>query len=144
MTLSQQQRKQVKQRAHRCCEYCRLSAQSGTTPFHVDHIIPVKHDGSDDVENLCLACFHCNMYKSHSIAGFDPQTGEMTALFHPRQHTWHEHFNIENDMTIVGTTPIGRTTVYVLKMNLEERVENRRILNQLDEYPCQSDTTAIA
>jgi hypothetical protein len=107
-------------------------------PFHVDHIIPLKHDGTDDTDNLCFACFNCNMYKSHDLTGFDPATGEITPLFNPRQQDWQEHFEIEADMRMSGLTPTGRTTVRVLQINLTERVESRQALAAINEYPCIS------
>ena len=61
MSVTQSQKIYVRERANACCEYCRLPANIGTVPFHVDHFIPLKHDGSDDNENLCLACFNCNI-----------------------------------------------------------------------------------
>lgn len=46
------------------CGYCGL--RSGDNPkmvFHIDHIWPKYHDGTDDPENLVDACFRCNMRK---------------------------------------------------------------------------------
>ena len=37
----------VAQRAGRCCEYCRLPEQFVPVAFHVEHIIPKQHGGSD-------------------------------------------------------------------------------------------------
>jgi hypothetical protein len=109
---------------------------SKTVPFNIDHIIPLKHDGSDVVENLCLACYNCNAFKSHDLTGFDPATGEITRLYHPRTQLWVEHFALQEDMQIVGLTPEGRTTVRVLQINLKERVEIRQALAEINEYPC--------
>jgi hypothetical protein len=107
-----------------------------TVPFHVDHVIPAKHGGSNEITNLCLACVNCNLYKSHDLTGFDPETDLITPLFNPRQHLWTEHFMIQPDMRIVGLTPEGRTTVRVLQMNLAERVKSRLVLADIGEYPC--------
>ena len=136
MTISQAQRRFVRNRAGGCCEYCRLGIASAIVPFHIDHVIPVKHDGSDDNDNLCFACYHCNAYKSHDLTGFDPLTGEITRLYNPRQQEWSIHFAIQADMKILGLTPEGRTTVRVLQMNLDERVESRQALAAIGEYPC--------
>jgi hypothetical protein len=43
----------------------------------------------------------------------------------------------EDDIQIIGLTPIGRTTVRVLLMNMSERVESRQVLAAIDEYPCK-------
>jgi hypothetical protein len=139
MSLSQAQRRAVHKRAGGCCEYCLLPEAYAAIAFHVDHFIPLKHDGTDDTDNLCLACFDCNMYKSHDLTGFDPETGEITPLFNPCRQVWSEHFSLQADMRIHGLTPQGRTTVRVLRMNLDERVEDRRVLAGLDVYPCQKE-----
>lgn len=140
MTISQQTRQTVRENANGCCEYCRLSSDSGTVAFHIDHIRPIKHGGTDDTDNLCLACYNCNLYKSHDLTGIDPITDKITPLFNPRKMTWTDHFHIQSDMRFEGLTSIGRTTIRVLQINLEERVESRQILAELDEYPCQLTT----
>lgn len=137
MTISPARRRAVRERAGNCCEYCRLPESGGTITFHVDHIIPRKHGGSDDLANLCLACYKCNAHKSHDLSGIDQATGAVTPLYHPRQQVWGDHFVLLNGMTIEGRTPEGRTTVRVLQMNDRDRVENRQILAELGEYPCR-------
>lgn len=139
MTVSQPTRRFVRQRAGDCCEYCRLASSDGTVTFHVDHIRPLKHGGSDDENNLCLACYNCNMHKSHDLTGIDPVTDEITPLYHPRQQVWEKHFRLQSDMRFEGLTPEGRTTIRVLQINLEERVESRQLLAEVDDYPCKSD-----
>ena len=52
MSLSQTLKRTVHQRAGGCCEYCKLSVEHVAVPFHVDHIIPCKHDDSDDAESM--------------------------------------------------------------------------------------------
>jgi hypothetical protein len=136
MTLAKAVRQLVRNRAGNCCEYCRLPAAAGTVPFHVDHINPLKHGGSDDSDNLCLACYKCNAHKGHDLVGFDPQTGELTRLYNPREQRWEEHFIIQVDMRIQGLTAQERTTVRVLQMNDEDRLENRQLLAEIGEYPC--------
>ncbi len=137
MTLTKVQREFVRQRAGQCCEYCRLSAIGGTLLFHVDHIIPQKHGGTNDDNNLCLACYKCNSHKSHDLTGFDPETGEISRFYHPRHHQWNGHFELLATMEIIGKTPEGRATVNVFQMNAPDRVETRRILAEVGEYPCQ-------
>jgi uracil-DNA glycosylase len=95
--------------------------------FHVEHIIALKHGGSQQLENLAYACQHCNLHKGPNLSGIDPDTGAITSLFHPRQHTWVGHFSIDQ-FCIVGLTPAGRTTVHVLAMNDSDRVQLRTML----------------
>jgi hypothetical protein len=48
--------------------------------------------------------------------------------FHPRRQDWHDHFALRADGTIAGRTPEGRTTVELLDMNDERRVQIRALL----------------
>jgi hypothetical protein len=84
--------------------------------FHIEHVIPRQHGGADDPSNLALSCFHCNLHKGPNLAGLDPDTGQLVALFNPRTQVWSEHFEAWGDR-IVGRTPTGSTTVNVLAMN---------------------------
>jgi hypothetical protein len=108
--------RRVRERARGICEYCRLSSGFHPAPFQVDHIISKKHDGADGLDNLALACMHCNRHKGPNVAGIDAETGDMTRLFHPRLEDWSRHFRHRGE-EIPGLTPIGRVTVRVLFMN---------------------------
>ena len=104
------QREAVRQRAGQRCEYCRLpDSAMDSADFHVEHIVARKHGGSDNEGNLAWACIFCNLYKGPNLASLDPDTGELTRLFHPRQDRWEDHFRID-DASIIGITSIGRTT----------------------------------
>src|SRR5687767_14992739 len=108
-------RNAVRLRAQNRCEYCQLHQdQSPLAVLHIEHIIPKKHLGTDELENLALACIDCNLRKGTNIAGYDSDTGTLTELFHPRKHRWGDHF-IWDGILITGTTAIGRTTVQVLE-----------------------------
>jgi hypothetical protein len=81
-----------------------------------------------------LACNRCNASKGPNRTGIDPNTGEIVILFHPRRDAWTEHFQFAGPR-IVGLTPTGRTTVHVLAMNDERRVERRVELLAGGELP---------
>ena len=100
----------------------------------VDHIIAKKHGGPSVLGNLALACFPCNNHKGPNIAGLDPRTGRMTALFNPRRHRWPRHFRWRGPM-LVGRTPIGRATVNVLEINRPDRLLLRAALIHEGEFP---------
>jgi hypothetical protein len=114
----------VWQRAQRRCEYCQLYQDHDELAFEVDHVIARKHGGATRAHNLALACFFCNAHKGPNIAGRDPATGKLTPLFNPRRHRWARHFRWKR-ATLVGRTPIGRTTVAVLYINDPFRIELR-------------------
>src|SRR5512135_536754 len=106
----------VRLRAEGRCEYCHFPEAFARLPFQVDHIIPEKHQGPTTLENLALSCFSCNTCKGPNLAGLDPQTGELTRLFHPRRDRWEGHFRWEGPV-LFGLTAVGRVTVQVLRIN---------------------------
>jgi hypothetical protein len=84
----------VRRRAAGRCEYCHLPQQFSELRFHVEHIIPRQHGGTDDAENLALACPDCNLVKGPNLTGVEPGTHQVVRLFHPRRDTWAEHFTL--------------------------------------------------
>jgi hypothetical protein len=139
MSVTNAQRQLIREWAGHCCEYCRTAEDDRLSKFQIDHIIPVKHGGHDDTENLCLACLKCNGFKGPNVAALDPTTGEATRLYDPRRQTWADHFQINPDATLTGLSPEGRATIIVLRLNDESRVIPRRMALRLGEYPCQKD-----
>jgi HNH endonuclease len=137
VSITQEQRQAIRELAGDCCEYCRVRQDDRLSKFQIDHIIPLKHGGSDEIENLCLACLKCNGYKGPNVAALDPQTGEATKLYNPRRQQWEEHFQINADATLTGISPEGRATIGVLRINEEGRVKQRYMALPLGEYPCQ-------
>ncbi len=138
MTISVRQRRLIHELAGGCCEYCRLGRGEQSAKFHIDHIIAIKHGGEDMNQNLCLACLDCNLKKGANVAALDPLDGKPTTLFHPRLQVWNEHFQIEDDASVMGITPEGRTTVSVLGINSEIRRRQRYKEMLLGNYPCQN------
>jgi len=118
-------RQLVFERASFRCEYCLLPLGAAFFPHEVDHVVAVKHGGPTDVGNLALACWRCNRHKGTDLGSFDPQTGEFSLLFNPRRQTWTDHFAFKSE-TLVGLTYEGRTTIFLLRLNSEERLAERR------------------
>lgn len=118
-------RRLVRTRAAQRCEYCRLEQKHASFAFfHVDHIVPRQHGGGDNLDNLALACHHCNLHKGPNLTGIDPETGQITPLFNPRQEVWDMHFALRGTL-IAGLTPVGRATVRLLAMNAPDRMQLR-------------------
>ena len=103
-------------------------------PFQLDHIRAKKHGGATNEANLALSCLPCNSYKGPNVAGYDPDTGELVALFNPRTDHWEEHFAWDG-ARLIGTTASGRATIAVLRINAAERVEHRRLLMEAELLP---------
>jgi hypothetical protein len=106
----------VRTRAGGVCEYCHMPEAYSVGPFSVEHVIARQHGGGDQPDNLAYACDRCNLHKGPNIAGLDPDTGQLTRLFHPRTDSWADHFEWSGHI-LVGRTAVGRTTVRVLAMN---------------------------
>jgi hypothetical protein len=122
----------VRQRAGQRCEYCRLGQEYSALRFHIEHIIARQHGGTDEAVNLALACPECNYYKGTNLSGRDPDTGKVVRLFHPRRDGWEDHF-ARDGARIVGKTPEGRTTVWLLEMNTGDRLRWRELLMRLGQ-----------
>lgn len=142
--ISESVQRVVRQRARALCEYCHTSELWQYVRFTVDHIVPLYQGGTDDMENLCLACFHCNRRKSNKTDAFDPLTQIETPLFHPRQHDWAEHFIWSADkLYIIGLTPIGRATIEALELNRERIIRIRAADVLVHRHPPMSDAVQM-
>ncbi len=110
-------RQKIIEQARNRCGYCLGEQRYIFAPLEIDHILPIALDGTDDEQNLWLACRLCNSHKGIQTHGIDSITKKRTPLFNPRKQNWKRHFRIENGIKIVGKTAIGRATVYALQMN---------------------------
>ncbi|MBI5081891.1 MAG: HNH endonuclease [Chloroflexi bacterium] len=110
------------------CSYC-LTPQRIIGPLlEIDHIIPESRDGSNEENNLCLACPLCNSHKADRIEALDPETQLAILLFNPREQNWNDHFEwVEDGAMIRGKTSTGRTTVAALNLNDPAIVAARRL-----------------
>ncbi len=131
---------QVRQRAEYLCEYCHASEQWQYVLFTVDHIVPLNQDGEDTLDNLALACFHCNRRKSAKTTAIDPESGAEVPLFNPQQSPWSEHFIWSADrLSVIGLTPTGRATVAALNLNRARILNIRAADLEIGRHPPPSD-----
>jgi hypothetical protein len=120
VTINERTRQFVRQRASYLCEYCHSPERSSSDVFTIDHLFPRSLGGSDEPDNLALACRRCNERRYNFTTGTDHQTGEEVAIFKPRLQLWNNHFIwIDNGLIIMGTTPTGRATCVRLDVNDE-------------------------
>lgn len=134
---------QARQRARNLCEYCHASEKWQYVRFTVDHVIPLDQDGADDIDNLAIACFHCNRRKSNRLTGVDPIDIVDIAkvpLFNPRHDQWIEHFIWSADtLYILALTSTGRATIAALDLN-RDRVINIRVADrEIGRHPPLED-----
>jgi hypothetical protein len=110
--------RRVRAQARNRCGYCISSQKYILGLLEMEHIHPEALGGTDDEENLWLACRLCNGFKGIQTHGRDPITGRRIRLFNPRRQQWKRHFTWSADGTrIIGLTVCGRATVIALKLN---------------------------
>jgi hypothetical protein len=118
------------------CEYCVLPSNFSTDFFHFEHIIPLVLDGRTNVENLARSCGICNNNKRDKIEYIDPLTQLIVRLYNPRQDIWMDHFQwSDDDLFVIGITPIGRATIALLKLNRSNATNLRKLLKMADLHP---------
>ncbi len=129
-------RRTVIERAHERCEYCQARADFATETFAVEHILPLSRGGTDDLDNLALACSGCNSRKYNKVEAIDPTSGDTVRLFHPRTQVWTAHFRWNEDYTqVIGVTDIGRATVAALQMNRTNVINVRNAMFLMGIHP---------
>jgi len=120
MKVSDSTRQLVRTRAKYLCEYCHSPERSSSDVFTMDHLLPQSKGGTDEPENLALACRRCNERRYNFTTGIDPETRKEFPLFNPRQQQWSENFIWTADgLKILGITPTGRATCNRLDLNDE-------------------------
>jgi HNH endonuclease len=118
MAVSASNRRVVRERAQSRCEYCHADERWQFIRFTIDHIRPQSAGGSDEVDNLALACRNCNERRGNHSEGRDVETGKVAPIFNPRQELWADHFAWDvTRIRIVGHTPTGRVTIDLLDLN---------------------------
>ncbi|MGL4499784.1 MAG: HNH endonuclease [Planktothrix sp.] len=127
MSINRATRNLVRSRASFLCEYCHSAEESSSTLFTIDHILPRSIGGSDELENLALACHRCNNNRYNFITGTDPETEQEVTLFNPRQQQWFDHFIWSADgLEIMGITATGRGTCD--RLDLNDQYHNERAI----------------
>ena len=82
--ISNKLKELVSTRANFRCEYCRLSAHLSYFPFHIEHIISIKHGGKTISSNLAFSCPLCNINKGPDFATFINDPRVPILFFNPR------------------------------------------------------------
>lgn len=134
--ISRAVRRQVRDRAHDRCEYCRYPASFSCAPFVCEHILSRVRGAGNTPAELAWACPACNGHKYAKTHATDPQTGKFVPLFNPRRQRWARHFAWSSDhLRVEGRTASGRATVLALHLNSPALINLRRALLALGEHP---------
>lgn len=116
--ISEKLKTKIRRQAKNRCGYCLLPQSLNPSLLEIEHLLATANGGTDEEENLWLACRLCNGYKNTQSEAVDDKTNKKVLLFNPRAQDWNEHFEWINEK-IVGKTPCGRATVKALKLNNE-------------------------
>ncbi|MFQ5343337.1 MAG: HNH endonuclease [Anaerolineae bacterium] len=126
-TVPEKVRARIREEAGNRCGYCQVPQEIIPAPLEIEHLIPRVLGGSNDADNLWLACRMCNLYKRDRIHARDPQTRRQVRLFNPREQRWSRHFRWSDDGTqVIGLPACGRATVEALNLNNQYAVTARR------------------
>lgn len=99
----------VRETAKHRCGYCLTRQDVLPHPLEIDHIKPINMGGTDDEDNLWLACRSCNRFKSNKVEALDPLTKTIIQLFNPRTQNWFEHFKWSDDGLYISGLAAIRT-----------------------------------
>lgn len=137
-------RRLVAARANHLCEYCLLHEEDTYFGCEVDHVVSRKHGGLTEEDNLAYACALCNRNKGSDIASLDPDTGVLVRFYDPRSDRWNDHFRLaEDSVTIIPLTPVGRVTVSILGLNVNDRLLERTELRAIGRYPPEAAASLL-
>jgi len=121
------------------CAYCQTAETLTADIFEIEHIIPRAADGETIFENLCLSCPTCNRYKSDRVSLQSKSSDSEVKLFHPQQDDWSDHFRWKDDGTeLLGVTPIGQTTIDLLRINRPQMTRVRLMWVAMGEHPASN------
>jgi HNH endonuclease len=132
--VSDSVRNLVAKRANYCCEYCRIHQDDLVFTYQVDHIISLKHNGTNQTDNLAYTCSLCNQNKGTDLGTYIAESKRLIRLFNPRTDKWEYHFQYSNG-EILAKTKIALATIKVLDLNNPERIILRRVLEDIGNYP---------
>ncbi|NUO81364.1 HNH endonuclease [candidate division KSB1 bacterium] len=122
-------------RAKHCCEYCRAPEIFFNHRFVVDHIVPRVFGGSDELDNLALACHSCNGHKYQKQLILGVVRKSLIRIFDPRRDRWGDHFRWNPNKTrLIGRSAIGRATIEALQLNNDRQVEARILWVKLNKF----------
>ena len=133
--ISKSLKELVVKRAKNSCEYCQMSAKFTYFPFHIEHIVSLKHGGQSIESNLAYSCPICNLNKGSDIGTFVENPNVIIRFYNPRIDIWEDHFCVESNGLLTAKTLIGRGTIKILNFNHIDSVIERREMIRLGIFP---------
>ena len=122
MTVTQEQRDEVRRRANFACEFCGVTETDTAGQLTIDHFKPRSKGGEDNLDNLLYACVRCNQFKQD----YWPETDSGPSLWNPRLESPEQHFLALDDGTLISLTAVGEFTLRRLRLNRPPLVSFRQ------------------
>jgi hypothetical protein len=116
------------------CEYCRVPDYLSAFNYHIEHVVPLQHKGTDELDNLAYSCAPCNLKKGTNIGTLLRLDGPVVRLFNPRNQHWFDHFRVFEGR-IEPLTDTGLATINLLDLNHPSKVMERAALQSAGFYP---------
>lgn len=122
MSVSEETRQKVRERANFSCEYCGISETDSGSELTVDHFQPISKGGSDEEINLVYCCFRCNIYKGD----YWNELPNRIRLWNPRNNKIDKHFWLSETGRLIALTEVGKFSIELLRLNRQPLTEKRR------------------
>ncbi len=138
MSITTEERATIRQRFDYRCGYCGLHETWYGDELEVDHFRPLKHGGTDDLENLVYACTKCNRYKASYWT--DENSPQHRHLLHPLRDHIASHITQNLDGQLVGLTLRGQFHIQLLHLNRPRLIQLRllvAVVNQIKHQQAQ-------
>ena len=124
MSISAEKRESTRIAYNYCCGYCGLSETDAGNTLDIDHYRPVKHDGTDDYDNLVYACPACNRFKGEYWP--DEDDPDSFHLLHPDEDDVSAHIVLMQNGRLSGITPRGWFHLRWLHLNRPQSIARRQ------------------
>lgn len=122
MSISRDQRDQVRRRANFACEFCGVTETDAAGQLTIDHFRPQAKGGDDSLDNLLYSCVRCNLYKQD----YWPDDDDAPTLWNPRHEPAARHFMELDEGQLLPLTAVGEFTIKRLRLNRAPLVAYRR------------------
>ena len=121
MTLNKSIREQARHRSNYACEYCGITETDTGGLLTIDHFRPKSKGGTDNIDNLIYCCNRCNSYKHN----YYPEDENSPKIWNPREESFSQHFFLLDNGSLKSLTPVGKTTIQLLRLNRPSLISYR-------------------
>ncbi len=118
--MRKSRRQLIRERDGFCCVYCGTTEVDVSSALTLDHVQPRSKGGTNALDNQVYCCHACNEFKGEYW-----QTEPYLRLLHPLVDVLTEHYQEQENGTLLGLTERGINHIRVLRLNREQLVTHR-------------------